>query len=104
MYTEENTKMMINMYLEAEDKDAIIDVLCELLDKRPRSIIGKLSKEGVYIKKSYKTKAGKDPKTKVEMIFDLSLVLKCDAEKLQGLIKTPKPDLTYLIDAISKLK
>ena len=102
MYTPEITKELIDKYLEAEDKDAIIDELAELFNKPARSIIGKLSKEKVYIKKMYKTKAGKNPITKVEMIHDLSNLLNGDADKLQGLIKTPKPDLTYLINLVKK--
>jgi hypothetical protein len=103
MYDETNTAILVNKYLDAEDKDAIIDELALQFDKPVRSIIGKLSKEKVYIKKTYKTKSGTDPVTKKEIIMHISLALGADPEKLQGLIKTPKPELTHLKDLISKL-
>lgn len=102
-YTEEQTKELVKLYLEAEDKQAILPILAEQFDKPKKSIIGKLSKEGVYVKKVYKTKQGTSPVTKKEMIHNLSKILNADVNKLQGLEKAPKLDLEYLIECISKL-
>ena len=41
-----------------------VEKLAETLDKSIKSIIGKLSREGVYKKTVYKTKTGEDPETK----------------------------------------
>jgi hypothetical protein len=102
-YTEKETKEMIEFYNIMPDKQAIIEILANKYNKSIKSIIGKLSKEKVYIKKSYKTKTGEIPVTKVEMIFQLSQALNADAEKLQGLIKVPKPELKYLLNLIIEL-
>ena len=102
-YTEEQAKEMVKLYLEAienGEQDTIIDTLAEKFDKPTKSIIGKLSKEGVYIKKVYRTKRGEIPTTKKEMIAGLSKLISADPEKLQGLEKAPKLDLEYLIEQV----
>lgn len=99
-YTEEQTKLMVEKYLAAEDKDAVIEELAELFNKPKKSIIGKLSKEKVYQKREYKTKTGENPITKKELIFNLSEMLGADPERLQGLEKAPKLEIQYLINHI----
>ena len=103
-YTPEITQELIKLYLAAEDKIAIIDFLAEKYEKPKKSIIGKLSKEGVYQKRVYKSKTGAVPVTKKEMIHNLSLLISADAEKLQGLEKAPKMELEYLISVINLKK
>lgn len=99
-YTEEQTEEIKTIYLAAEDKVAIIDVLAQKYNKPKKSIIGKLSKEGVYEKRVYKSKNGKDPITKKQLIHEVSLLIDADVERLQGLEKAPKLDLEYLIECI----
>ena len=50
-------------------------MLAEDLDKSVKSIIGKLSREGVYKKTVYKTKTGEDPVTKKEIVQELAELL-----------------------------
>jgi hypothetical protein len=102
-YSEEQVKLMKEMYLDAnteEERDEVVLELAELLDKPKKSIISKLNIEKVYIKKEYKTKTGDKPITKKEMIFNLALLLKIDPEKIQGVEKTPKLELKFLIESI----
>lgn len=99
-YTEEQTKQLVELYLEGKDREGITDELAEIFGKPKRSIIGKLSKEGVYEKKVYKTKQGTSPITKKEMIHKMSIIMGADAEKLQGLEKAPKMDLAYLAECL----
>lgn len=101
-YTEENTALLVNRYLEAKDKDAVILELMELFEKPKKSIIGKLSKEGVYERKTYKTKQGKDPISKKEYINRIASALGTDPELIQGLSKTPKLELEFLTELICK--
>lgn len=101
-YTEENTVLLVNKYLEAENKDEVILELMELFEKPKKSIIGKLSKEGVYQRKTYKTKQGKDPISKKEYIDKIAQALGTDPELIQGLTKTPKLELEFLADLICK--
>ena len=100
MYSKDETADIIWRYLAAEDKSEIITTLAKEYNKSDRSIIGKLSKEKVYIKKSYQTKVGTKPVTKKEMIFDFSEKLNADPERMQGLDKCSKPDLEYLIKVV----
>jgi len=100
-YTEEQTAQLIKIYLEAEDKVAIIDVLAKQFDRPKKSIIGKLSKEGVYIKRVYTSKTGILPVTKKEYIHRLALLIDADVNRLQGLEKAPKLDLQYLLEILS---
>ena len=102
-YTEEQAKEMVQLYLAAlasGDQDTIIDKLATRYNKPAKSIIGKLSKEGVYVKKVYRTKRGGVPITKKEMIAGLAQIINADPEKLQGLEKAPKIDLEYLINEV----
>ena len=105
-YTDEQTIKLVSDYTNAlasgMPSHEIVDILAETFDKPKRSIIGKLSKEGVYVKKVYKTKAGGLPTTKKEMIYNLSDLIGADAERLQGLEKAPKMDLTYLIEVLKR--
>jgi hypothetical protein len=102
-YTEEQTQQLILIYLGATDKVAIIDELALMFKKPKKSIVGKLSKEGVYVKRVYKSKNGRDPVTKKEMIHTLAKLVEGDVDKLQGFEKAPKLELEYLIKLISTI-
>ena len=73
------------------------------LNKSIKSIIGKLSREGVYQKAIYKTKTGELPITKAELIVQLAEVMNSDSAKLVGLEKAPKQDLKYLLEKVRGL-
>ena len=62
-YTEEQVSYMVKEYEASPTRDTV-DALAEELNKSVKSIIGKLSREGVYKKTVYKTKTGEDPITK----------------------------------------
>lgn len=102
-YTEEMTKELIDAYLLADKDYAVVELFSEKWNKSSKSIIGKLSKEGVYAKKEYITKVGKKPITKKELVSDLADVLGIDAEKIQGLEKMPKLELEFLIETIKNI-
>jgi N-methylhydantoinase B/oxoprolinase/acetone carboxylase alpha subunit len=95
-YTEEQVKEMIDAYNIKPTRNTV-DTLAKDLDKSVKSIIGKLSREGVYRKAVYKTKTGELPVTKAEIIVELSGVLNTDSTKLMGLEKAPKQDLKHLL-------
>ena len=62
-YTEEQVDLMKEQYTKNPSRETV-ENLAETLDKSIKSIIGKLSREGVYKKTVYKTKTGEDPETK----------------------------------------
>ena len=102
-YTQEQVKLMVDSYTAKPDR-ATVDSLARDFDKSIKSIIGKLSREGVYQKAVYKTKTGEIPQTKVELIKSLASILDIDSSKIIGLEKAPKQDIKFLHDKIGGLK
>ena len=99
-YTDKQVLHMVTAYVKNPCRYTV-DMLAEDLDKSVKSIIGKLSREGVYKKAIYKTKAGEVPVTKVQLIHDLATLLEIDVNKIIGLEKAPKQDIKFLHDLIS---
>ena len=98
-YTETEVKHMISLYESSPTRDTV-EALAEELNKSVKSIIGKLSREGVYRKAVYRTKTGELPITKAQLIVEIATLLEADSAKLMGLEKAPKQDLKYLRDFI----
>jgi hypothetical protein len=98
-YTQEQVNHMITAYQANPNRDTV-DMLAEDLDKSVKSIIGKLSREGVYQKQVYKTKTGEMPVTKEQLILGLADLFEIDSSKLMGLEKAPKQVIKYLHDTI----
>lgn len=99
-YTEEDTQYIIDQYT-AEPTLNTVYILAELLDKPVKSIIGKLAREGVYQRQSYKTKTGDDPVTKTEIVSEIVDKLEIEEALVAGLEKAPKSALKALLEAIS---
>jgi len=96
MYTEEQTELAIKLYLEAGKDNSIIPEIAEKLGKNTRSVIGKLSREGIYEKQVYTTKQGGAPITKKELVHKIAIALDMDLKAVAGLEKAPKSDLQNL--------
>tara|TARA_Y100000385_G_scaffold274997_1_gene318814 strand:- start:394 stop:678 length:285 start_codon:yes stop_codon:yes gene_type:complete len=94
---------MITAYQANPNRDTV-DMLAEDLDKSVKSIIGKLSREGVYQKQVYKTKTGEMPVTKEQLILGLADLFEIDSSKLMGLEKAPKQVIKYLHDTIGGIE
>ena len=95
-YTEKETRELIELY-ESNPCLEMVSRLAVRFNKPKKSIIGKLSKEGVYQKLGYRSKTGAVPITKLAIVRliedDLGVLL-------PELDKTPKVTLTRLKDAI----
>lgn len=98
-YTQEQVDHMVEAYKARPNRETV-DMLAEDLNKSVKSIIGKLSREGVYEKTVYKTKTGEDPITKKELVVELAELLEIDYNKVAGLEKSPKADLKILHETI----
>ena len=98
-YTQEQVEHMIEAYTNTPTREKV-ENLAEDLDKSIKSIIGKLSREGVYKKTVYKTKTGEDPETKKEIVQELAERLEVSYEAIAGLEKSPKAALKILRSAI----
>ena len=100
-YTQEQVDFMKNTYSDQPTKATVLE-LADELDKSVKSIIGKLSREGVYQKAEYMSKTGERPVTKKQMVTKIAKELVGDSAKLEGLEKAPKADLKYLLDLVSE--
>ena len=98
-YTPEQVELMIEAYKSNPSRETV-ENLAEDLNKSVKSIIGKLSREGVYKKTIYKTKTGEDPETKKEIVQELAERLEINYEAVAGLEKAPKTALKILRSAI----
>ena len=96
-YSKEMTVRMVEAYSEAPNRQTVA-ILAKEFGKSEKSIIGKLSKEGVYQRSVYVTKTGEKPVTKAELVEELEL--KLEIESLEGLEKAPKTVLKKLLEAI----
>ena len=101
-YTDEQVQYMVKKYT-AEPNRNPVDELALKLNKSIKSIIGKLSREGVYQKAIYRTKTGEIPMTKGEIILNIAELLEADYNKIAGLEKSPKQDLKYLLDVCRRI-
>lgn len=97
-YSKEVTTKMVEMYTDAPNRQTVA-ILAKELGKSEKSIIGKLSKEGVYVRTVYKTKTGEKPVTKQELVTELEEKLETN---LEGLEKAPKNTLKSLLEAVCK--
>lgn len=98
-YTQNQTEYMIEEYSKKPTR-ITVERLAKELEKTPKSIIGKLSREGVYRRSVYKTKSGENPITKEEMVRELENALGFNLEALAGLEKSPKNVLKLLRDSL----
>lgn len=90
-YTEEMVAEMINVY-QANPTRETVDVLAGQFDRTPRSIIAKLSREGVYVPQSAPAKSNNVTKeTLVRHIEEVTGVA------MPSLAKASKNDLEALI-------
>lgn len=100
-YTEEQVNYMKDLY-SANPTRETVENLSKELGKSVKSIIGKLSREGVYLKTVYKTKTGEDPITKKELVERVADILDMKADWIMGLEKSPKADLKRLCETLSE--
>ncbi len=96
-YTKEQTQYLIEQYESCPTKETV-ERLANKTGKSSKSIIGKLSREGVYQRTVYTTKSGCAPITKIELVSLIASNLDLDDKRflLEGLEKSPKQVLILL--------
>jgi hypothetical protein len=95
-YTEEMVAQMINAY-EANPSRETVDMLAGEMGKSVRSIIAKLSREGVYVAQPKVTKTGEPVVRKQELVASLQSHFGIE---IPTLVKASKADLQRLVDSI----
>lgn len=99
-YSAETTAQLLAAY--ADGKGSTVEQLAALFGKSARSIVAKLSKEKVYTKKEYVTKAGTKPVSKEEHVVKIASLIGVESAKLESLEKANKGVLQTLETALEK--
>ena len=97
-YTEEMVSEMTTAYTDNPTRETV-DALAQQFGKTTRSIIAKLSREGVYIAQPRTTKSGEAVVSKSELVSEIANHFGIE---LPTLVKAGKADLQRLVDAISE--
>ena len=96
-YTKDMVTTMHSLYTANPTRETV-DVLAEQLGKSVRSIIAKLSREGIYVAQPRVTKTGEPVVRKAELVSQINEHF---GEDFPTLIKASKVDLQNLLDAIN---
>jgi len=95
-YTEEMVSEMTTAYTENPTRETV-DALAEQFGKTTRSIIAKLSREGVYIAQPRTTKSGEPVISKAELVAQIAEHFDIEVPTL---VKAGKQDLQRLVDSL----
>jgi hypothetical protein len=99
-YTPEQTQKIINDYQNGVSVKQIADNL----GKTVRSIVAKLSREKVYIKKEYKTKTGESVVKKDTHADAIGAILRLPENDIESLTKANKNALKAIFEALANSK
>lgn len=97
-YTPEQTAEMLAAYTAAPTSETVA-TLAEKLGKTVRSVVAKLSREGVYVAKTYTTKQGEKPVKKDDLADTLAVVFKLTEAEADSLTKANKTALQKILVA-----
>lgn len=100
-YTAEQTANMVQAYT-ANPTAETVDKLAAELGKTARSIVAKLSREGVYKKKAYTTKTGEPSVKKDEHADAIGAILRLNENDTDSLTKCNKTALAAIFKALSE--
>lgn len=93
-YTPEMTAEIVAAYQAGETVEAI----ATRMDKTPRSVVAKLSREGVYVAKTKAT--GTQTPRKAELIAQIAHAINTNEELLESLEKATKEALELIARAV----
>ena len=99
-YTPEQTAKMVADYTAG----VTVDKIAETLGKSVRSIVAKLSREGVYKRKEYKTKTGQPVVKKDAHADAIGAILKLTEAEMESLTKANKTALEKIFTALANSK
>lgn len=107
-YTAEATARIKAEYMAAvaagadyEGRKAVIESLAVALGKGTKSIVAKLTREGVYQAKEYVTKAGEKPVKKDERADAIGRILKLSEPDTDSLAKANRKALAAIFSALA---
>lgn len=95
-YTDEMVSEMTKRYTESPTRETV-DALAQDMGKTVRSIIAKLSREGVYVAQPRTTKSGEPVISKSELVAQINEHFGIE---LPTLVKAGKQDLQKLVEVL----
>jgi hypothetical protein len=98
-YSKEQEEVLHRAYTESPNKETV-SMLAEKLGVTTRSIVGKLSRMGIYQKVAYAPKYADKPISKEEIVSHIIGELEMDEDFVVGLSKSQKPALLALEEAL----
>ena len=101
-YTDEMVNAMTEQY-QANPTRETVDSLAREFGKTTRSIIAKLSREGVYVAQPRTTKTGEPIVSKNEIVNDIASLLQVEVDDIASLEKATKIDLKNLMSRLSEV-
>lgn len=99
-YTPEQTAQMVADY----SAGVTVESIAESLGKTVRSVVAKLSREGVYRKKEYVSKTGEKPVKKDVHADAIGAVLGLSEGEIDSLTKANKSALVKIFQALANSK
>jgi hypothetical protein len=99
-YTPEQTAQMLVDY----SAGVTVEKIAESLGKTVRSVVAKLSREGVYKKKEYVSKTGEKPVKKDAHADAIGAILHLSEGEIDSLTKANKSALKTIFEALANSK
>lgn len=106
-YSAEQTAQILAGYTPTADqatREKQVADLAQALGRTVRSIVAKLSREKVYIAKTYETKTGEKPVKKDEHADAIGAVLRLTEPEIESLTKANKTALAKIFGALASSK
>lgn len=97
-YTNEQTAQLVEKYNAGEG----VELLAEFFGKSTRSIVAKLSREGVYKAKEYKTKNGETPEAKDLLAEKICKAANLPIDQADSIAKANKQALIGILAALNR--
>jgi hypothetical protein len=102
-YTPEMTVEMVATYSANPSQETVV-LLAEKFGKTVRSVVAKLSREKVYVAKTYETKKGEKPVKKDSMADAIGSILRLTEAETDSLAKANKTALAKVFAALANSK
>ncbi len=99
-YTPEQTAEMVSAYVANPSQETVV-MFAEKFGKTVRSVVAKLSREKVYVAKTYETKNGEKPIKKDAHADAIGAVLKLTEAEIESLTKANKSALVKIFAALA---
>lgn len=102
-YTQEQTMELVSAYQENPTSETVA-LFAEKFGKTVKSVIAKLSREGVYKKKEYVSKTGEKPVKKEELATEFMEMFNLSDAEADSIAKANKSALKKILEKVKALQ